>query len=60
MHPQPETGAAVQVRLSGKELDDLERWRGAQEIIPPRSEALREAIRRLVAPAPGAMPKTAP
>ena len=50
MHCQPESGAAVQVRLSGKELDDLENWRRAQEKIPPRSEALREAIRRLVTP----------
>jgi hypothetical protein len=48
MHSQAESGAAVQVRLSRSELDDLERWRRAQERIPPRSEALREAIRRLV------------
>jgi hypothetical protein len=48
MYPHPECGAAVQVRLSGSELDSLENWRRAQEKIPPRSEALREAIRRLV------------
>jgi hypothetical protein len=40
--------AAVQVRLSGAEFDSLENWRRAQEKIPPRSEAIREAIRRLV------------
>jgi hypothetical protein len=50
MHSHAEPGAAVQVRLSGSELDNLENWRRAQEKIPPRSEALREAIRRLVAP----------
>ena len=48
MYPNSESGAAVQVRLSGSELDSLENWRRAQEKIPPRSEALREAIRRLV------------
>jgi hypothetical protein len=46
MHPNPVI--AIQVRLSGSELDSLENWRRAQEKIPPRSEALREAIRRLV------------
>jgi ribbon-helix-helix CopG family protein len=40
--------AAVQVRLSPAEFDSLEKWRRAQEKIPPRSEAIREAIRRLV------------
>jgi hypothetical protein len=40
MHSHPESGAAVQVRLTGSELDNLENWRRAQE--------LREAIRRLV------------
>jgi metal-responsive CopG/Arc/MetJ family transcriptional regulator len=45
---QPTENAAVQVRLSGAEFDSLENWRRAQEKIPPRSEALREAIRRLV------------
>ena len=40
--------AAVQVRLSGAEFDSLENWRRAQGKIPPRSEAIREAIRRLV------------
>jgi hypothetical protein len=48
MHSHPE--AAVQVRLTGNELDSLENWRRAQKKIPPRSEALREAIRRLVTP----------
>ena len=48
MHSEPEFSAAVQVRLSGSELEDLENWRRAQEKVPPRSEALREAIRRLV------------
>jgi hypothetical protein len=48
MHPNPESGAAIQVRLSGSEFDSLENWRRAQEKIPPRSEAVREAIRRLV------------
>jgi hypothetical protein len=45
---QPTENAAVQVRLSGAEFDSLENWRRAQEKIPPRSEAVREAIRRLV------------
>jgi hypothetical protein len=45
---QPTENAAVQVRLSGAEFDSLENWRRAQEKIPPRSEAIREAIRRLV------------
>ena len=45
---QPTENAAVQVRLSGDEFDSLENWRRAQEKIPPRSEAIREAIRRLV------------
>jgi hypothetical protein len=45
---QPTVNAAVQVRLSGAEFDSLENWRRAQEKIPPRSEAIREAIRRLV------------
>jgi hypothetical protein len=49
MHPNPGSGAAIQVRLSGSELDSLENWRRAQEKIPPRSAALRAAIRRLVA-----------
>jgi hypothetical protein len=49
MHPNPESGAAVQVRLTGSEFTSLENWRRAQEVIPPRSEAVREAIRRLVA-----------
>ena len=48
--------------MSGKEFNDLEKWRGAQERIPPRSEALREAIRRLVTPPLGISPasKTVP
>jgi hypothetical protein len=45
---QPTENAAVQVRLSGAEFDSLENWRRAQGKIPPRSEAIREAIRRLV------------
>ena len=45
---QTTENAAVQVRLSGAEFDFLENWRRAQEKIPPRSEAIREAIRRLV------------
>ena len=48
---QPTENAAVQVRLTGAEFDSLENWRRAQEKIPPRSEAIREAIRRLVRPA---------
>jgi hypothetical protein len=56
MHSHLESGAAVQVRLSDSELDSLENWRRAQEKIPPRSEALREAIRRLVTPQLDALP----
>ena len=48
---QPTENAAVQVRLTGAEFDSLENWRRAQGKIPPRSEAIREAIRRLVCPA---------
>jgi Arc/MetJ-type ribon-helix-helix transcriptional regulator len=48
---QPTENAAVQVRLTGAEFDSLENWRRAQGKIPPRSEAIREAIRRLVRPA---------
>jgi hypothetical protein len=48
MHPNSESGAAVQVRLTGSEFHSLENWRRAQSKIPPRSEAIREAIRRLV------------
>jgi hypothetical protein len=40
--------AAVQVRLSGTELAWLDKWRRGQDKIPPRSEAIREAIRRLM------------
>jgi metal-responsive CopG/Arc/MetJ family transcriptional regulator len=46
--PNPEAGAAVQVRLTGSEFESLESWRRAQTKIPPRSEAIREAIRRLI------------
>ena len=48
---QSRVNAAVQVRLTGAEFDSLENWRRAQGKIPPRSEAIREAIRRLVCPA---------
>jgi hypothetical protein len=48
MHSNSVSSTAVQVRLTGSELASLEKWRGAQEPIPPRSEALREAIRLLV------------
>jgi hypothetical protein len=41
--------AAVQVRISGHELAELEKWRRAQRIIPPRSDVLREALRRFIA-----------
>jgi hypothetical protein len=40
--------AAVQVRLTGREFDSLEDWRKGHDKIPPRSEAIREAIRQLV------------
>ena len=58
MHSYPESRAAVQVRLTGNELDSLENWRRAQVKIPPRSEALREAIRRLVTPPAACMEQT--
>jgi hypothetical protein len=48
MYSHPESGAAVQVRLNCGELDCLDNWRRAQNKIPPRSKALREAILRLV------------
>jgi len=48
MHSNIEGGAAVQVRLTDREFVSLENWRRAQSKIPPRSEAVREAIRRLV------------
>ena len=50
MHSNSDSSAPVQVRLSGSELECLEDWRRAQDKIPTRSEALREAIRRLVTP----------
>jgi hypothetical protein len=57
---QPTENAAVQVRLSGPEFASLENWRRAQGKIPPRSEAIREAIRRMVRPAddPPVVPAT--
>ena len=48
MDPNPESGAAVQVRLTGREFVTLENWRRSQKKIPPRSEVIREAIRRFV------------
>jgi metal-responsive CopG/Arc/MetJ family transcriptional regulator len=45
---QSKAGAAIQVRLSGSEFHSLENWRRTQSKIPPRSEAIREAIRRFV------------
>jgi Ribbon-helix-helix protein, copG family len=62
MHAPQESSTAVQVRLTDSEFDSLENWRRAQEKIPPRSEVLREAIRRLVTPPIGAWPmsNTAP
>jgi hypothetical protein len=48
MHLQ-ETGAAIQVRLSGPLFDQLENWRRSQPKIPPRSEALRSLIERALA-----------
>jgi hypothetical protein len=52
----PESNTAVQVRLTEGERGSLEDWRRAQEKIPSLSEALREAIRRLVTPRVGASP----
>jgi len=49
MYSDPKNGAAIQVRLTGSEFQSLENWRRAQEAIPPRSEVVREAIRRLLA-----------
>jgi Arc/MetJ-type ribon-helix-helix transcriptional regulator len=43
---QPTENAAVQVRLSGPEFDSLENWRRAQGKIPPRSDAIRELLKR--------------
>jgi hypothetical protein len=48
MHSNTEVGAAVQVRLTGREFTLLENWRRSRKKIPPRSEVIREAIRRLV------------
>ena len=48
MQSNTELGTAVQVRLTDTEFASLERWRKRQDRIPPRSEVLREAIRRLV------------
>ena len=60
MHALLESSTAVQVRLTNSEFDSLENWRRAQEKIPPRSEVLREAIRRLVTPPVGALPNSVP
>ncbi len=53
--PEATAGAAVQVRLRGDEFKSLEAWRARQAKIPPRSEAIREAIRRLVREREGAV-----
>jgi hypothetical protein len=41
--------ATVQVRIPSDERRALDNWRRAQPEIPTRPEAIREAIRRLVA-----------
>jgi hypothetical protein len=40
--------AAVQLRL-GSLFDLVENWRRSQAKIPPRSEAIRELVRRAIA-----------
>jgi hypothetical protein len=37
---------AIQVRLSGEDLERLDAWRRCQDQIPPSSEALRLLLRR--------------
>jgi hypothetical protein len=44
MHDDPQTGSAVQVRISGPLFERLENWRRSQVKIPARSEALRSLI----------------
>jgi hypothetical protein len=44
--------AVSQVRMTRAERAALDDWRRAQPDIPTRPEAIREAIRRLVADAP--------
>jgi hypothetical protein len=41
--------ATVQVRMTDTERNALDDWRRAEPDIPTRPEAIREAIRRLVA-----------
>ena len=43
------TGAAVQVRLDGPLLAEVENWRRAQPKIIPRSWALRQLLERALA-----------
>jgi hypothetical protein len=44
--------AVSQVRMTRAERESLDDWRRRQREIPTRPEAIREAIRRLVAEAP--------
>ena len=44
---------ASQVRLTHEERRALDNWRRRQQEIPTRPQAIREAIRRLIAQEPG-------
>jgi hypothetical protein len=48
MQDDNQQNAAVQLRL-GSLFDLVENWRRSQAKIPPRSEAIRELVRRAIA-----------
>jgi hypothetical protein len=50
----------AQVRMTRQERRDLDDWRRQQQDIPTRPEAIRVAIRRLVAPRAGELASSAP
>ena len=52
--PISSSGAAIQVRLKGSVFMSLENWRRAQDKIPPRSEAIRQLVEKVLAAEPPA------
>jgi hypothetical protein len=49
MQHKTDTTAAVQVRLRGSILIEIENWRRAQPAIPSKAEALRQLLERALA-----------
>src|SRR5262249_35707239 len=52
MNSEPECGAAVQVRLTGRVFGLLENWRKSQDKILPRSQAMRLLLEKGLAADP--------